>query len=113
MSFDITLTTPSGRTCPTCGETPRHACVGEWSPTYNFAPMFVAAGLDLLALSGWTAADVAPVLRAAIARMREEPARFRSLEASNGWGTYDEALPLLDEMLLTMELHPDAVLRVT
>ena len=49
----------------------------------------------------------------AITEMRLHPARFKRLDSSNGWGTYDHFLPWLVRLLEACREHPDATIRVS
>lgn len=109
MSYDVTVF--DGPECPTCKR-----CGGElfdWSPTYNYAPMFRAAGFGLRAFDGQTGAQVAAVLAPAVAAMEADPEKFRVLEASNGWGTYDNVMPYLRKFLRIVTERPECSVVVT
>lgn len=86
--------------------------------THNLGRMAEAAGIyDCLWRPGEhgfkVAADVIPVLRAGIAAMEADPAKFMALDASNGWGTYRDFLPWLHEVLKGCEENPDASIEVS
>ena len=96
----------------------RRVCVAEFNMTHNLGKMADAAGLyDCL----WrpdengitTAAQVIEPLKAGIAALKADPDRFRPLSASNGWGTYDQFLPWLKEVLAACEANPDAEISVS
>lgn len=55
---------------------------------------------------------IAPI-RDGMELMRAEPDRFREFDASNGWGTYEDFLPWLAQLLGACELNPDAYVRVS
>ena len=52
-------------------------------------------------------------LKAGIAAMKADPARFRKLDAENGWGKYDDFLPWLEEYLAACEANPSADVHVS
>ena len=109
MSDDVTVT--ESVACPACGH-----CKGEvfeFSPTYNLRPMFHAAGFCLRDFNGMTGAEVAPVLTVAVASMEADPAKFRALDAPNGWGTYDDIMPYLRRFRDAVSAHPAASVVVT
>ena len=58
-----------------------------------------------------TAGDVAPVLSKGIADMEQDPERFKALDAENGWGTYEQWMPILQEMVKVIKRHPKAKIR--
>lgn len=52
-------------------------------------------------------------LKSAIADMEANPEKYKPLSASNGWGTYEQFLPWLRELLAACEEHPNAEIRVS
>ena len=52
-------------------------------------------------------------LRAGIAAMRADPARFEQHNPKNGWGSYDGFLPWLERYLTACEQYPDATVRAS
>jgi hypothetical protein len=110
MSYDIYLKYPA---CDACGSPGFDADYGyNWNYTTNCAPMWRLAGADLAGFDGKQAAECAAVLREAIASMRREPDRYKALDPPNGWGSFDELLPHLEELLKRLEKHPNAYVRV-
>src|SRR5215472_3718427 len=101
MSYDIWLAIDTGG--PEPAEVAR-----PWNFTSNCAPMWCAAGIDFAAISGSTAGMVAPDLERAIEALKADPERFRKMDAPNGWGTYDQLLPALEELLASWRAHPKA-----
>lgn len=98
MSYDVSLSIDTG-----AGN--QHE-VYDWNFTSNVAPMLRAAGADLAGLDGKTAGYCAPILDAAIERMAADPETFQAMDAPNGWGTYEQLLPALRELLEAMQAHP-------
>ena len=47
-------------------------------------------------------------LRAGIARLKERPKYYKQFDAPNGWGTYEQFLPWLDELLSACATWPHA-----
>lgn len=60
-----------------------------------------------------TAAQVAARLRPGLAALKANPSKFRPLSASNGWGTYEQFVPWVEEVLAACEAHPDALVRAS
>jgi hypothetical protein len=50
-------------------------------------------------------------LRAAIAAMKADRARFEKHNAPNGWGMYEHFVPFLEKYLAACEQYPDAEVR--
>jgi hypothetical protein len=55
---------------------------------------------------------IAP-LEQGIQMMKDDPERFKKFSASNGWGTYEQFLPWLNELLQACKDYPDAEIRVS
>lgn len=104
MSYDISLSIGTG-----AGN--QHE-VYDWNFTSNVAPMWRAAGADLAGFDGKTAGDCIAVLATAIGTMEAEPDRFGAMDSPNSWGTYDDLLPALRELLEAMQAHPATTVRV-
>lgn len=102
MSLDLSLI---------CGCCKRAAF--ETNITHNLGKMFRDAGVyDIL----WhgddrRAGEQVAALEAAVTMMEADPERFSALSASNGWGTYEQALPWLREVVTAFKEYPDATLR--
>lgn len=93
------------------------ATVEVWSfnITHNLNRMWQWAGCyDALYNSeGRTARDVLPALRDALESLRTRPEEARIYSASNGWGTYDQAVPWLERVIEACEKHPATVIGVS
>ena len=80
--------------------------------THNLAEMADEAGIYNIL---WrpeendikVAAQLIFPLNDAINAMKENPARFSAHNADNGWGTYKDFLPWLEELLAVCIEHPD------
>ena len=55
---------------------------------------------------------IAP-LRAGLEIMRGDPEKFKSFDAPNGWGRYDNFVPWVERYLSACEQHPDADVSVS
>ena len=112
MSLDIYLELDC---CEHCGRSDE----GYWSNiTHNLGTMAANAGFyEQL----WhperngikTANDLINPLREGIAKLESNPAFFNTFNASNGWGTYDQFLPWLIDLLDACEESPNAHIRVS
>ena len=51
-------------------------------------------------------------LKTGIALMKSDPKRFKKLGPPNGWGTYHDFVPWLEEYLKACEENPDAEVEV-
>lgn len=111
MSADFDARTPG---CEGCGCEGHE--LGSWNLTYNLSPMLRAAGFP-----GWgdvvgkdarpvpTGRRVVPVFESVLAELLRDPATYRAMNPSNGWGTYDQAVEVFADFIETVRPHPDAV----
>ena len=60
--------------------------------TYNVSTMLRRAGLHPHVLDGMTVRDARPVVGHAHKLMKDHPHYFSTLNAQNGWGTYETTL---------------------
>jgi hypothetical protein len=86
--------------------------------THNLATMAIEAGIyDAV----WRpdengierAADIATVLEPALRDMKHRPAHYAQFDSPNGWGTYEDFLPWIEEYLAACLSCPDAVVDVS
>jgi hypothetical protein len=114
MSLDLYLYAPTK--CPHCGGSLTSGEEIFWQNyTHNVTPMWAKAGVyDALYMSdGRTAKEYVDALEHGVADMVAKPAEYISLNANNGWGTYDTALPWLQKVLIAFKENPEAVIRVS
>ena len=105
MSYDVHLTidTGAGNTVSALWE----------NHTSNTAPMWRAAGADIAEMHGKTARECAPILRAAIAAMRADPAKYQAMNPPNGWGDYGTCRSFLERLADGFEEHPNCIVGVS
>lgn len=85
------------------------------SITWNLNPMWYAAGVhDALRKSdGKKANEIDEALVAGLRRMRADPETFRKMNPPNGWGTYEQAMKLLEELIRVVQSYPEATIRIS
>lgn len=87
--------------------------VYERNATFNYVPIFrEALGCEFRDLDGQKGAEVLKRLRRAVQDITEHPERYEALEPENGWGTVEDALAVLREMLQTCEAYADSEIHV-
>lgn len=59
------------------------------------------------------AKDMITTLQDGIKRMVKEPEICRSFDSPNGWGTYDDFLPWLCDILQACETYPDSIISIS
>lgn len=86
--------------------------------THNLADMAHAAGIyDCL----WRpresgvkyGRDLIAPLETGLKKMKDDPAYFRRFDAKNGWGTYDDFMPWLENVLAQCKEYPDGEVEVS
>jgi hypothetical protein len=59
------------------------------------------------------AAQLVEPLKAGLALMKDDPARFIKLNPENGWGSYDDFVPWIENYLAACEQYPQATVKVS
>lgn len=59
------------------------------------------------------AGQIVELLKTGIGLMMSDPERFKKHNAPNGWGTYDNFLPWLQEYLIACQNYPDTDISVS
>lgn len=93
----------------------RTLTLADFNMTHNVADMWRAAGCyeALYESDGHTAGQYRETLRDAVRAMQADPDKYRAMDASNGWGTYSDALPWLLNVWHAFESYPKAKIRVS
>ena len=124
MSLDVYLYGPKTAHncfCSACGHE-HTAQVGEElysaNVTHNLDEMASAAGLYDCCWrpqeSGFTKAEqLIEPLRAGLALLRADPARFSEFNPINGWGSYEHFVPWVERYLAACEANPEADVEVS
>ena len=83
--------------------------------THNLSKMWREAGVyDALYNSeGKKAEDVIPTLEKGLQLMIQKPSHFKQFDASNGWGTYENAVPWLAELIEEFKKYPDGIIEIS
>jgi len=111
MSLDITFYKPNS--------VPDNREEAHWQNiTHNLGPMAAEAGIyDCLwhgPANGFkTAGSLIEPLTKGLGEMIKDPARFKAFDASNKWGTYDQFVPWLSELLKACTEYPDCEISVS
>lgn len=86
--------------------------------THNLGRMAEAAGIykhlwrpDDIGIT--TAGQLIEPLRAGLALLKADPARFEAFNAPNGWGLYENFVPWVERYLAACEANPDAKVSVS
>lgn len=101
--------------CPHCGHRPD---LPDLNITHNLAPMAKEAGIYNVL---WRpdefdyvkAKDAIEALEGGLALLRSDPVRFSKFDAPNGWGTYRDFVPFVEQALKACRDHPDATIGVS
>ena len=103
MSLDISLTATITTT------------VVDKNITHNLNRMWDEAGIydALYNCEGQTALSVLPILEKGLSLMRSDPQRFVKFNSPNGWGTYKNALPWLEDLVKEFKKYPEGIIEVS
>ncbi len=86
--------------------------------THNLARMAEAAGIYQAC---WRPEEIGVAkaghlilfLRKGLEKLRADPEQYRTFNALNGWGTYDQFVPWVERYLAACETYPDADVSVS
>jgi len=92
--------------------------VHECNITHNLGKMANEAGIYQVL---WrpeecgvkVAGDMIEALEKGLEDMKVRPAHYRQFDAKNGWGTYDDFIPFLDELLTACKRAPKAEISIS
>lgn len=56
-----------------------------------------------------TAGQLGVHIERGIAELESNPEKYKQFSASNGWGTYEQFIPWLRELLVACKEYPDAI----
>ena len=59
------------------------------------------------------ARQLVPILKVGIEKLTSNPEEFYQFNSENGWGTYDQFLPWLKELLEECQTYPNAYIRIS
>ena len=62
---------------------------------------------------GAKASQLIKPLKAGLSRMKADPGRFKEFDSPNGWGTYEDFVPWIENYLQACEDNPDATVTVS
>lgn len=118
MSLDITFLSKETeqKECYHCGSTYETRGELHWQNiTHNLGSMAEEAGFYQALWRGEeigvdTPEKLLHFLDTGIRLMKSDPDRFKKFDADNGWGTYDQFLPWLEELIVACREYPDAII---
>lgn len=125
MSLDVTLyyerlEDGSNLHCRNCGMETRHerrVPVYDGNITHNLGEMAELAGIYKALwrpeeLSARKALDITHILKAGLKRLKANPDKYKKLNPSNGWGSYDGLIEFVEKYLAACIKNPDAIINV-
>lgn len=119
MSLDVTLYGPPELhtcRCQVCNDVHKatiRPALFEANITHNLGRMAEAADIYLALwrpeeIGIKQARELIPLLRAGVARMKQNEEAMKKLNAENGWGTYRDFVPWVERYLEACIRFPDA-----
>ena len=93
-------------------------CVYEANITHNLGDMADAAGIyTALWRPGedhyFFAGDIVGILESGLEALKVSPEKFRAFDSKNGWGTYEQFVPFVEEYLKACKEYPGATIEVS
>ena len=96
----------------------RETEVFEANITHNLSGMASEAGIykhlwrpEEIGIT--TATELIEPLETGLALMKADPQRFKTFDATNKWGTYEQFLPWIEKYLSACKENPDAKVEVS
>jgi hypothetical protein len=96
----------------------REVSVFDTNITHNLAPMAERAGIyqhlwrpEEIGIT--MASELIEPLTAGLAKMKADPDHYRTFDAPNGWGTYNDFVPFVERYLAACIGNPDATIAVS
>jgi len=86
--------------------------------THNLSEMAEAAGIYEALWRpeeiGITEANqLIPILKRGLKKLKSNPAKYKKYDAPNGWGTYEQFIPVIEEYLQACEENPTSKVEVS
>jgi hypothetical protein len=94
--------------CEHCG-----ASRFSWNITHNLGGMFREAGIVWRNWEGQKASRLLPIAEFGLELLLADPERFRKFEATNGWGSYPDAVRALSQLVDELRRAKDATIGVS
>lgn len=120
MSLDVYLyNAPQDKPCPECGHVrSEQEYVYSANITHNLGKMAMKAGLygalwEPEQIGAVKAGDIIHVLTVGLAKLKADPAYFKTFDAPNGWGTYENFVPWVERYLEACKEYPEAEISVS
>ena len=59
------------------------------------------------------AKDIIEIVEKGLNDLKERPEYFKQFDASNGWGTYEQFIPFIEEYLQALKEYPEAKIYIS
>jgi hypothetical protein len=123
MSLDVYLKTEPKRVKCTCECGNKHTRMQSeelyWANiTHNLTKMADKAGIYYALWrpeeKGWkTAKDIIPILEKGLVKLKAKREYFEKFNAENGWGTYEQFVPLVQQYLEACINNPKGIIEIS
>ena len=92
-------------------------CVFTSNITHNLGEMAEKANIYKACwrpeeIGATNARDIIPLLETGLIDMKDRPEYYRQFDSPNGWGTYNDFVPWVEEYLAACKEYPDAIIEV-
>lgn len=118
MSLDINLITEEKEACSLCGREFEPVEVFSANITHNLTEMAEIAGIYKILwrpeeLGIVKAGEIIESLEMGLKKLKANPKYYQKFDSSNGWGTYKDFVPWVEEYLEACIKYPDALIAVS
>lgn len=86
--------------------------------THNLGKMADKAGIYYALwrpeeINATTAEDIIPLLEKGLAKLKENPDKYKKYDSPNGWGLYEHFVPFVEKYLSACKEYPKAIIEVS
>lgn len=124
MSLDVYLYGPAETVsceCAECGHTysrETQECLFSANVTHNLNKMAGEAGIYQALwrpeeIGATRAKDIIEIVSQGLAKLKADPNRFTPFNPANGWGSYEQFVPWVEEYLAALKENPEAEIQVS
>lgn len=106
MSLDLYMVIKS---CEHCGHV---ETTDSLNITYNLAPMWYAifdGAKQMCDIDTMSGEEAEPYLKIGLRRLKKKPEKFIALNPANGWGTYEDFVKYIENLIKLCKEYPDGI----
>ncbi len=102
----------------TGGEKPQTIQLFTSNITHNLTEMADDAGIYKALwrpeeINAKYAGDIIEIVESGLSKMKKSPELYKIFDTPNGWGTYEQFIPWIEEYLEACKKHPKAIIEIS